>query len=41
MIYIILGIVSVTMLFGAICTCFKLGKNDGICQYDPTDDERG
>ena len=41
MIYLILSAVSVVLLFGAICTCFKLGENDGICQYDPTDLERG
>ena len=33
MIYIILGIVSVVMLFGSVCACFKWGEDEGICQY--------
>ena len=37
MIYIILGVVSVVMLFGSVCACFQVGENDGICKYDPTD----
>ena len=41
MIYIILSAVAVVMLFGSVCACFKLGDRDGICKYDPTDNERG
>ena len=33
-IYIILAAVSVVLLLGSICTCFKLGDRDGICNYD-------
>lgn len=34
MIYIIFTIVSVVMLFGSVCACFKVGQADGICKYD-------
>ncbi len=33
MIYIILAVVSGVVLFGAVCTCFKMGQKDGICKY--------
>lgn len=41
MIYIILSAVSVVMLFGSVCSCFKLGDRDGICQYDSHKAEKG
>ena len=39
MIYIILAVVSIIMLFGTICTCFKVGQVDGICKYNTSEDE--
>ena len=38
MIYIILTIVSVVMFFGSVCTCSKMGQNDGICNYNYKED---
>lgn len=39
MIYLILSAVSVALLFGSVCTCFKLGDRDGICKYNSHKDE--
>lgn len=39
MIYLVLTIVSVVMLFGSVCACFKLGEKDGICQYHPSEED--
>ena len=38
MIYIIAVIVSVVMLLGSVCVCFKLGDRDGICDYGYKED---
>ena len=34
MIYIILGVISLVLVGGAICSCAKVGEKEGICKYD-------
>lgn len=38
MIYIILILIALIMAGAAFCACFKPGKNDGICNYDNSED---
>ena len=41
MLYFVLTIALTIMFFGSICNCFKVGQNDGICQYDYDEAEKG
>lgn len=41
MMYLFLAVVSVVMFFGSVCNCFKVGQNEGICQYDYDEAEKG
>lgn len=34
MIYIILGVISLVLVGGSICSCAKVGEKENICKYD-------
>lgn len=34
MLYLILSAVAVVLVFGTICTCYKVGQDENICNYD-------
>lgn len=38
MIYLILAVFAVVVLFGSVCTCSKMGQDDGICNYNYKED---
>lgn len=38
MIYILSAVFAVVMFFGSVCTCFKWGEDDGICNYNYKED---
>lgn len=33
MIYIILGVISLVLVGGSICSCAKVGEKEKICKY--------
>ncbi|MBQ9163087.1 MAG: hypothetical protein IJX74_07445 [Clostridia bacterium] len=37
--YVLVAMMSVVMLAGSVCNCFKLGEAEGICKYGYLDEE--
>ena len=37
--YSLVAVMSVLMLAGSVCNCFKLGEAEGICKYGYLDEE--